>query len=123
MPFQTVHKFFNSGMTDDFGNPFPGAVYRVKIKDDRMARKKRKSQKQKSRRSPKLFRGCDDLIFPEESDLPLIISPKKSLSSWIKRVAHRAGVEFWQKPFQNLPVEPGRDTELRKMFPEYLVNR
>ena len=65
--------------------------------------------------------GCDDFIFPEESDVPPIISPKKSLSSWIQKVANRAGVELWQKPFQN--CRSSRDTELRKTFPEYLVNR
>jgi integrase len=65
--------------------------------------------------------GCDDLIFPEKSDIPPTISPKKSLSSWIHKVANRAGVELWQKPFQN--CRSSRDTELRKIFPEYLVNR
>jgi integrase len=65
--------------------------------------------------------GCNDLIFQVESDIPPIISPKKSLSSWIKKVAIRAGVELWEKPFQN--CRSSRDTELRKIFPEYLVNR
>lgn len=27
--------------------------------------------------------GCDDLIFPEQSDIPPIIGPKKSLLRWI----------------------------------------
>ena len=65
--------------------------------------------------------GCDDLIFPAESKIPPGISPKKNLRSWIKKVAKRAGVELWGKPFQN--CRSSRDTELRKMFPEYLVNR
>ena len=65
--------------------------------------------------------GCEDLIFPAESTIPPTISPKKSLSSWIKKVANRAGVELWEKPFQN--CRSSRDTELRKIFPEYLVNR
>ena len=65
--------------------------------------------------------GADDLVFPEESDMPPIISPKKSLGSWIHKVASRAGVELWEKPFQN--CRSSRDTELRKKFPEYLVNR
>ena len=65
--------------------------------------------------------GCSDLIFPAESEIPPAISPKKSLASWIQKVAQRAGVELWQKPFQN--CRSSRDTELRKMFPEYLVNR
>ena len=65
--------------------------------------------------------GCDDLIFPEESAIPPVISPKKSLASWIQKVANRGGVDLWQKPFQN--CRSSRDTELRKMFPEYLVNR
>jgi len=65
--------------------------------------------------------GCDDLIFPEKSDIPPVISPKKSLASWIQKVAKRAGVKLWEKPFQN--CRSSRDTELRKMFPEYLVNR
>ena len=64
---------------------------------------------------------CDDLIFPEESTIPPIISPKKSLASWIQKVAIRGGVDLWEKPFQN--CRSSRDTELRKMFPEYLVNR
>jgi integrase len=34
--------------------------------------------------------GCDDLIFPAESAIPPVISPKKSLSSWIKKVATRS---------------------------------
>ena len=55
MPSQTVHKFFNSGMTDDFGNPFPGAVYRVKIKDDGMARKKREVPKAKVPSFPEII--------------------------------------------------------------------
>ena len=37
------------------------------------------------------------------------------------RLAIRAGIELWEKPFQN--CRSSRDTELRKMFPEYLVNR
>ena len=65
--------------------------------------------------------GCDDLIFPEKSDIPPIISPKKSLSSWIKKVATRAGVELWEKPFQN--CRSSRDTELRKKHPAHFVNR
>ena len=65
--------------------------------------------------------GCSDLIFSPESDMPPIISPRRSLSSWIKKVAKRAGVELWQKPFQN--CRSSRATELRKKFPEYLVNR
>jgi len=65
--------------------------------------------------------GCNDLIFPAESDIPPTISPKKSLSSWIHKVANRAGVDLWEKPFQN--CRSSRDTELRKIFPEYLVNR
>jgi len=65
--------------------------------------------------------GCDDLIFPAESNIAPIISPKKSLSSWIKKVASRAGIELWEKPFQN--CRSSRDTELRKTTPEYLVNR
>jgi len=65
--------------------------------------------------------GCDDLVFPEKSNIAPIISPKKSLSSWIKKVATRAGVELWEKSFQN--CRSSRDTELRKIFPEYLVNR
>ena len=68
-----------------------------------------------------LSEGCNDLVFPEESDIPPVISPKKSLSSWIHKVANRAGVKLWKKPFQN--CRSSRDTELRKMFPEYLVNR
>ena len=64
--------------------------------------------------------GCDDLIFPAETAIPPVISPKKSLASWINKVANRAGVELWQKPFQN--CRSSRDTELRKIFPEYLVN-
>jgi hypothetical protein len=43
------------------------------------------------------------------------------LSSWIQKVATRAGVKLWEKPFQN--CRSSRDTELRKIFPEYLVNR
>ena len=65
--------------------------------------------------------GCDDFVFPEESDISPTISSKKSLSSWVKKVALRAGVELWKKPFQN--CRSSRDTELRKIFPEYLVNR
>ena len=65
--------------------------------------------------------GCDDLIFPAKSDIPPAINPKKSLSSWIHKVAIRAGVQLWEKPFQN--CRSSRDTELRKIFPEYLVNR
>jgi integrase len=65
--------------------------------------------------------GCDDLIFPAESEIPPGISPKKSLASWIQKVANRAGVNLWQKPFQNM--RSSRDTELRKKFPEYLVNQ
>ena len=65
--------------------------------------------------------GCDDLIFPTESAIPPVISPKKSLASLIQKVANRAGVVLWQKPFQN--CRSSRDTELRKMFPAHLVNR
>jgi integrase len=64
--------------------------------------------------------GCDDLVFPERSDIPPIISPKKSLASWINKVAERAGMKLWEKPFQN--CRSSRDTELRKTYPEYLVN-
>ncbi|MCL2120582.1 MAG: site-specific integrase [Planctomycetaceae bacterium] len=65
--------------------------------------------------------GCDDLIFPSESKVPPVITPKKSLTSWIEKVANRAGVELWEKPFQN--CRSSRATELRKTFPEYLVNQ
>ena len=65
--------------------------------------------------------GCDDLIFPEESDIAPVVSLKKSLGSWIGKVAKRAGVELWEKPFQN--CRSSRDTELRKVFPEYKVNQ
>ena len=65
--------------------------------------------------------GCDDLIFPEESDIPPTISPKKSLSSWIKKVAIRAGIKLWVKPFGN--CRSSRDTELRKNHPADQVNR
>ena len=68
-----------------------------------------------------LSEGCNDLVFPEESDIPPVISPKKSLSSWIHKVANRAGVKLWKKPFQN--CRSSRDTELRKRHPAHLVNR
>ena len=45
---------------------------------------------------------------------------KKSLSSWIHKVAKRAGVKLWKKPFQN--CRSSRDTELRKKHPAHLVN-
>jgi len=64
---------------------------------------------------------CDDLVFPEESDIPPTINPKKSLSSWIHKVAKRAGVKLWEKPFQNM--RSTRATELRKKRPAHEVNR
>jgi len=64
--------------------------------------------------------GCNDLVFTTESDTPPSIHPKKSLSSWIHKVAKRAGVKLWKKPFQN--CRSSRDTELRRMHPAHRVN-
>lgn len=64
--------------------------------------------------------GCGDLIFPEESDIPPVVSLKKSLGSWISKVAKRSGMELWEKPFQN--CRSSRDTELRRRHPQHLVN-
>ena len=61
------------------------------------------------------------MIFSVESLVPPTISAKKSLSSWIQKVADRAGIKLWQKPFQN--CRSSRDTELRKKHPAHLVNR
>ncbi|MDR3232678.1 MAG: hypothetical protein LBT46_03260 [Planctomycetaceae bacterium] len=54
------------------------------------------------------------------SSVPLIWTSKKSLSSWVQKVAKRAGIELWEKPMQN--CRSSRATELRKTFPEFKVN-
>ena len=44
----------------------------------------------------------EDRIFPE-------IHEKKSMGSWIKKLANRAGVDLWEKPFQNMRASCATD--------------
>ena len=50
----------------------------------------------------------EDRIFPE-------IGEKKSMGSWIHKLADRAGVELWDKPFQNMRKTCA--TDLNDRFP------
>ena len=50
----------------------------------------------------------EDRIFPE-------IHEKKSMGSWIHKLAARAGVPLWEKPFQNMRATCA--TELQDFFP------
>jgi integrase len=49
-----------------------------------------------------------------------LITAKKSLGSFITRVAVRAGTELWTKPFQNM--RSTRATELIEDYPAHIVN-
>ena len=53
----------------------------------------------------------EDRIFPEISD-------KKSMGSWIHKLAARAGVALWEKPFQNMRATCA--TELADIFPSHV---
>lgn len=64
--------------------------------------------------------GCDDLVFSKNCKVAPHISLKKSLGLWLQKVADRAGIELWEKPFQN--CRSSRDTELRQRHPQHLVN-
>jgi integrase len=54
-----------------------------------------------------------DRVFPEITD-------KKSLGSFIARLAKRAGIPLWEKPFQNM--RSTRATELIEEYPAHVVN-
>ena len=53
----------------------------------------------------------EDRIFPEIHD-------KKSMGSWIHKLANRAGVELWEKPFQNMRSTCA--TDLNDRFPSHV---
>jgi hypothetical protein len=57
--------------------------------------------------------GCDDRIFPT-------LSSKKSLGSFISKIAVRAGLVLWEKPFLNM--RSTRATELIAECPAHIVN-
>ena len=54
-----------------------------------------------------------DRIFPEIHD-------KKSMGSWIAKLANRAGVALWEKPFQNMRANCA--TDLRNIYPDHVCN-
>lgn len=64
--------------------------------------------------------GYDDLMFQKQTDIPPSIFMTRSLTSWIEKVAKRAGVDLWKMPFQNF--RKTRDKELREKYPAYKVN-
>ncbi len=55
----------------------------------------------------------EDRIFPD-------IHPEKSMGSWISKLADRAGIDLWEKPFQNMRSTCAN--ELREVFPEHVCN-
>jgi integrase len=54
-----------------------------------------------------------DRVYPEFTE-------KKSLGSFIEKLATRAGIVLWIKPFQNM--RSSRATELIEIFPAHIVN-
>jgi len=55
----------------------------------------------------------EDRIFPE-------ITEKKSMGSWIEKLANRAGVALWTKPFQNMRATVANELFGRKVSPSRL---
>ena len=53
----------------------------------------------------------EDRIYPE-------ISGKKSMGSWVKLLADRAGVPLWEKPFQNMRASCA--TDLIEIYPSHV---
>ena len=53
----------------------------------------------------------EDRIFPEIHD-------KKSMGSWIRKLADRAGVSLWEKPFQNMRASCA--TDLIEIYPSHV---
>ena len=54
-----------------------------------------------------------DRVYPE-------ITPEKSLGSFITKIATRAGIVLWEKPFNNM--RSTRATELVEIYPSHIVN-
>ena len=53
----------------------------------------------------------EDRIFPEIHD-------KKSMGSWIHKLADRAGIALWEKPFQNMRASCA--TDLADIYPGHV---
>ena len=67
--------------------------------------------------------GGPRLMFSDDQRLPVrfrITVTTQALTSRLKKIVKRAGLEIWPKPFQNL--RSTRETELAELFPEWPQN-